>query len=127
MPPEVASNPGHWSAIGWLIVCVAAAATAGNQIWAFAQRFREQPRPADTYATKHEMAEVVERWEKDMQEIRESLASHRKDRESDHTAFDGRLDTMRKEIRDDIRRLHDRLDNVPSNLIATLRNTGAIK
>jgi hypothetical protein len=37
------------------------------------------------------------------------------------------INSLRAEIRSDINKLHERVDNLPGQIIATLRNTGALK
>lgn len=43
------------------------------------------------------------------------------------SAMSDRIEKLRDEFRADVRRLHDRIDGLPGEVIATLRNTGALK
>lgn len=55
-----------------------------------------------------------------LEKIREDMAVMQNGRISD-------LTDLRGEIREDIARIHERIDDLPNQIIATLRNTGALK
>ncbi len=114
------SDPSSYQSLGWLMVCAVALVAGINQVMRLLDRFKEKPRPADTYVTKEEHRERVV-------EFRTQLADIRRAREDDTRAVRGDLDGLREQFGTDLRGVHQRIDDLPNSIIATLKNTGVIK
>lgn len=87
---------------------------------------QEEPRPAQTYATKVEcqthIAQISRRLdmlEADARAYRENADTMRREVKSD-------LAELQRKLSTDIRAVHSRVDDLPAQIIATLRNAGAI-
>ncbi len=72
------------------------------------------------WVTKQEFTAFQTAVEGRLEKIREDMAVMQNGRISD-------LGDLRGEIREDIARIHERIDDLPNQIIATLRNTGALK
>lgn len=114
------SDPTSYQSMGWLMVCVVALIAGINQVLRLLDRFKERPRPADTYVTKEEHKERVV-------EFRSQLAEIRQAREQDTRAVRGDIDDMREQFGEDLRGVHQRIDDLPNSIITTLKQTGVIK
>lgn len=113
MPHElITSNSVALTFAAW-VACLAFAAFFTNQLLTIVASLREKPTPSSTYV-RIDVAEA--RW-----------AAMKQDHATDVKELRDGIAETRKEMRGDIRLLHARIDDLPSQIVATLRNTGAIK
>lgn len=113
MPHElITSNSVALTFAAW-VGCLAFAAFFVNQLLNLFGAFREKPAPSATY------------FRIDTAEAR--LAAMKRDHETDVKELRDEISVVRADTREDLRRIHERIDNLPSQIVATLRNTGAIK
>jgi hypothetical protein len=77
-------------------------------------------REGPQWVAKGEFAEFQASVEKRLAKMRDDMSSMQNGRVSD-------LADLRVEIRQDIQRIHTRIDDIPDRIIATLKNTGAIQ
>jgi hypothetical protein len=91
-----------------------------NSVAKFISLFREQPKPSETYVRITEFSEHRAM-------ILAQLASARTARDSDRQETARLFAELQREIREDLRAVHGRIDDLPSQIIATLRNTGALE
>lgn len=90
-----------------------------NSVAKFIALFREQPKPSETYVRITEFSEHRAM-------ILAQLASARTARDADRAETARMFSELQRELREDLRAVHARIDDLPSQLIATLRNTGAL-
>lgn len=118
MPPDLTGGSSAVSLAAWL-ACAAFLAGLINSVLALVDRIKEKPIPSETYLR-------IADWSDHRDQILARIESVRVAGEADRAALRSETAELRGEIRDDIRRLHQRMDDLPTQLIATLRNTGAI-
>jgi hypothetical protein len=125
---EIAS-PSSLELGGWL-VCLAAVAFGANEVMKMIDRFAGKrheiaPQPlvvqsAMEYATKEEL-----------RQLRESIAEHRRDSDEGRRKIYDKMESIRLEVKEDIEGVHERInaisEEMPSRVVALLKNTGAIK
>lgn len=130
-------DPTSYPAIGWL--CLAAFSVAGgiNQLLRLLDRLKEKPIPAETYLTKLEGKRMEETFHARLADMQSRQEHSETQRTENHRALRAQLEEIREMVRDDVTRIHERIDNaaadtnsridgLPERVIATLRNTGAI-
>lgn len=85
---------------------------------------RVEPQPLEVRPSR----DVIERatYERDQQLIQERVAALEAGQRTMLAEINGRLELMRSESNQAIRRVHERMDRMPHELIALLRNTGVI-
>lgn len=108
-------------------MALAGLAVIANQIRSFIQGFRESPPPSERYQTKQDCqrlhTEALERLRRTEERIDASHVS----REDDRKDLRKELTEFREESGRALRDVHARIDDLPSQIITILRNTGAIK
>lgn len=121
MPPELSAAGGSApiTIAAWL-ACAAFVVGLVNSVLTLVERLKEKPRPADTYVRIQDFSEH-------RQLVLARIEAMRISQDADRESFRGEVNELRVEIRDDLRRVHDRIDDLPSQIIATLKNTGALK
>ncbi|MBX3747320.1 MAG: hypothetical protein KF833_18580 [Verrucomicrobiae bacterium] len=92
---------------------------------------RIDPQPLEvalkaTYATRQELLESTQRIEVRMDALERSIGGLRSARETDHAAFVEAVDEIRTEWNRGLREVHARMDDLPSQIITILKNTGAL-
>ncbi len=120
MPPEI--TPSASGALTLAAVLGAASFIIGllNGILGFLDRWKEKPAPGETYVR-------ITDFNQNRADMNARLDAQARSHEEDFAMLREEMQTLRQQIRDDVRRVHDRVDELPSQIIATLRNTGAIK
>jgi hypothetical protein len=126
---------------GWM-GCAFFAVALWNGINKAFDRNREKPAPAETYATKLELARVEKELKEEALRVAADVKSLRLEiianGETRRASIEGKVEAVRKEVKGDIDGVHrrvdllgqnfdERLENLPSQIIALLRNTGALK
>lgn len=120
MPPEVASSSSYAVSIAAWLGCAAFVVGLVNGVLALVDRLKERPSPSETYVRLADFSEH-------RRLVLDRIESQRVALEAARDAEREELAGLRNEIRGDIRRIHDRVDDLPAQIIATLRNTGAIQ
>lgn len=124
---EALPDPGSYPAVGWLVVTIAGLSVSVNHILKFVDRFKEQPPPASTYTTKAYCERVHNDESRRINELRVALVDAERARTEQRGEISSDIAGLREEVRNDIQRLHDRMDRLPSQLVALLKNTGALE
>lgn len=91
-----------------------------NQAVNLWRNLRENPRPSETYVR---LAEYREH----RQQIIAQLAADRAARDADRAENARTVGALQTQIREDLRGVHARIDDLPSQIVALLKNTGAIR
>lgn len=91
-----------------------------NQAVNLWRNLRENPRPSETYVR---LAEYREH----RQQIIAQLAADRAARDADRAENSRTVGALQTQIREDLRGVHARIDDLPSQIVALLKNTGAIR
>lgn len=86
---------------------------------------RVEPQPLEVRPSR----DLVERaaYERDQELIRERVAALEAGQRQMLAEINERLEEFRAESQQGIRRVHERMDRMPHELVALLRNTGVIK
>ncbi len=130
-------EPNTASAIGWLMVAMASAATGANQIAAFFDRWKEKPPAAQTYATKHDCTSRHQAVEQRMEkleceimtirsEIRAGLEKMNQQDEQRAIALHNRINPMEAGMESNTRvldLLNQRLEHLDTKLDRVLTNS----
>lgn len=90
-----------------------------NQIVNLWRNLREDPRPSETYVRLAEFREH-------RAQILAQLAAERTARDADRAQNSAAIANLQAQIREDLRGVHARIDDLPSQIVALLRNTGAL-
>ena len=131
-------DPNHFASIGWVCVILVAIIVGVRQGIGLVRDLKEKPSSGEvmtqanaTFATKQEL----ERLEAEFKHYREqeSIQAALR-RKGIYDRLDGSrkevlesVDKMRGDFDDKIKDVYNRVDTIPDRIIATLRNTGAIK
>jgi len=112
---------------GWLVCAAAALVMIERGMAFYKNHMRELPPPSQTYVTKEDChaahasaAGTYTRLQAEVEElkgervVRAEQASHL-------------VDSLRREMSASFTRVHQRIDDLPDKMIATLRNTGALR
>lgn len=91
-----------------------------NQAVNLWRNLRENPRPSETYVR---LAEYREH----RQQIIAQIAADRAARDADRAENARTVGALQTQIREDLRGVHARIDDLPSQIVALLKNTGAIR
>lgn len=91
-----------------------------NQAVNLWRNLRENPRPSETYVR---LAEYREH----RQQILAQLAADHAARDADRAENARTVGALQTQIREDLRGVHARIDDLPSQIVALLKNTGAIR
>lgn len=91
-----------------------------NQAVNLWRNLRENPRPSETYVR---LAEYREH----RQQIIAQLAADHAARDADRAENARTVGALQTQIREDLRGVHARIDDLPSQIVALLKNTGAIR
>jgi len=98
-------DPNTYSALGWLVVCLAALFHIVNQGKNFFAGFKEQPAPATTYATKEEVKLLKTEIKERFTEVDRELGTIRDQLRADHASILAAGEQRASKI-------HDRIDDV---------------
>lgn len=133
LTPRMADASLVQDAVVWL-TGAAAVAVIGNQIRSFIQGFKEQPPADQKYQTKERCEQFYRENGDRIRRIEDRLDESRDSREIDRNKLGDELEQLRKNVQEDIREVHGRIDGVnatlgeiPARVIAILSNTGALK
>jgi ribosome-binding protein aMBF1 (putative translation factor) len=114
-----------------VVVALAGVAAGANQIMALADRLKEKPPPAATYVTKETCATQraghtgrIARLEQTVADVQDRI---REDRAALDKADEDRASRIHRRIDDLERDIHDRIQALPNEIVALLRNTGNLR
>lgn len=96
-----------------------------NQVMRLVEYFRPKPAIAEVYMTKEQANAFLSQMRDRHEEMEARIEALSGTRESDRQTFRDDINDLRSEVITDIRRVHERLDNLPAQIIANLANTGA--
>lgn len=126
-------DPNGYASVGWLLVCLVAVITGANQIHDFWKRIQSKPSPGEVQeAARERFVEkaVCERMHEAQADeaaaISAKVEEHRKAAEASRARLYDHVDLKIREVNTEVRRLHERMDNLPSQIVALLSNTKAI-
>lgn len=130
MSPEATYSQAWllWQALG-VIGVLLGIAVSGVALWRRINgksdrlEIASQPlevRAATEYVTRQEMMGQLQIVSGRLSKIEAQIDAIQEGRHEDLSAF-------REELRQDLNRVHERIDNLPAQIVALLKNTGAIK
>lgn len=128
--PDPLLLTGVLGSIGFLLFIL-------NQGARFLDRFKENPPVSATYMRADTCEKVHGHVEERLSRHDEQIAGLQRDMavmaktlddqaEARASRIHSRIDAVRGELAKDIARVHDRVDGIPAQIVATLKNTGAI-
>lgn len=98
-----------------------------NQVLRLIDRLKEKPVPSETYVTKTEFQTATAAQARRHEMLEQRLDQAQQARATDRQDVLGEISSLRGEIREDLSRVHERVDDLPSQVVALLRNSGALK
>lgn len=111
-------DPNSYSAIGWLVVGLAALVGMGNQADAWLARHRSKPPAGELHIANSNLAERVERLEtKDehrARELSETCKALINEGDERRRALYQKLEELRKEVKTDLKGLEDMVHKIGS-------------
>lgn len=96
-----------------------------NQVMRLVEYFRPKPAIAEVYMTKEQAGLFLSQMRDRHAEMEARIEALSGSRESNRQTFRDDINDLRSEVITDIRRVHERLDNLPAQIIANLATTGA--
>jgi hypothetical protein len=127
-------DPNGYASVGWLLVCLVAVITGANQIHDFWQRIQAKPSPGEVQAAARELYvekpvfdRTLAEQEAEAEAISAKVEEHRKAAEASRDRLYDHVGKKIGEVNTEIRRIHERMDNLPSQIVALLSNTKVIK
>lgn len=96
-----------------------------NQVMRLIEYFRAKPPASELYMTKEQAHQFLNQMRERHGEMESRIEALSGSREADRQTFRDDINSLRGEVLTDIRRVHERLDNLPAQIIANLANTGA--
>lgn len=131
-------DPNSFASIGWLVVCLAGLIAIINGALSLVDRFKVTPPPAETYATKVEVATLRGELSADVDSLEAKLDDLRsqavRDKGELMTAGEQRASRIHQRIEDSMGDVNGRIDNMekelremPHQMVALLKNTGGLR
>lgn len=103
-----------------VLVGLTALVALANGVLRLLDRFREQPPPSATYVRISDFLEH-------RSQVQAQLAARQAQRDADRAEVQRQIEAVRTQIHEDFRQVHNRIDDLPSQMVAILKNTGALK
>lgn len=106
------SEPTSYSAIGWVAVTLFSIAAGTNQLLHLLDRSKEKPAPSETYVTREHCATLHQQQHEQVRHWGSRLDALENSRLENISAMNEQLDSIRAEIKNDIRSVHTRIDEL---------------
>ena len=136
---QILPDPTAMSSIGWVFLCLAAIAAGSNQIDDLVQRRKEKPsardveqKSLDSFQAKGDYASVsrleavatglkkdIQSVDSDLQKFKNVIIEHGEERKN-HIV--GHVESVRKELSEDIKSLNLRLDDLPTKILTMIQH-----
>lgn len=105
-------DPSSYTAVGWILVALAALATGANQLLRLLDRTKEQPPPADTYVRKEHCHTLHHSTEEAIGNLSTRLKTVEGAKTDLAEAMHGQISQLRREMKEDFRQVHSRIDEL---------------